>query len=262
MGHVGLTPQSATMLGGFKAQGRTADPRSRSSRRRATWRTRVAARSSSRQCRRRSRAQHGGAFVPTIGIGAGADSDGQVLVYHDLLGLSEGHLPRFVKRTRTSARSATRSGLRHGGPQRRVPRGAAHIRDARGGASRVRGPPVSRGGDPISAGSAAARPTVARLRPQLQPWTVRTPMTSRIAPSKRELGAAESPVARPPVVAAGAEEVFAVDRDPERPHVKSASASGTRESATTCARGGTCRACRDAGRAVEQAAAGQYTANA
>jgi 3-methyl-2-oxobutanoate hydroxymethyltransferase len=36
--------------------------------------------------------------IPTIGIGAGGDCDGQVLVYHDLLGLSEGHLPRFVKR--------------------------------------------------------------------------------------------------------------------------------------------------------------------
>jgi 3-methyl-2-oxobutanoate hydroxymethyltransferase len=36
--------------------------------------------------------------VPTIGIGAGRDCDGQVLVYHDLLGLTEGHLPRFVKR--------------------------------------------------------------------------------------------------------------------------------------------------------------------
>jgi 3-methyl-2-oxobutanoate hydroxymethyltransferase len=36
--------------------------------------------------------------IPTIGIGAGAETDGQVLVYHDLLGLTEGHLPRFVKR--------------------------------------------------------------------------------------------------------------------------------------------------------------------
>jgi 3-methyl-2-oxobutanoate hydroxymethyltransferase len=36
--------------------------------------------------------------VPTIGIGAGPGCDGQVLVYHDLLGLTEGHLPRFVKR--------------------------------------------------------------------------------------------------------------------------------------------------------------------
>jgi 3-methyl-2-oxobutanoate hydroxymethyltransferase len=36
--------------------------------------------------------------IPTIGIGAGSGCDGQVLVYHDLLGLTEGHLPRFVKR--------------------------------------------------------------------------------------------------------------------------------------------------------------------
>jgi 3-methyl-2-oxobutanoate hydroxymethyltransferase len=35
--------------------------------------------------------------VPTIGIGAGAGTDGQVLVWHDLLGLYEGHAPRFVK---------------------------------------------------------------------------------------------------------------------------------------------------------------------
>src|SRR5438045_9313890 len=36
--------------------------------------------------------------IPTIGNGAGAECDGQVLVYHDLLGLTEGHIPRFVKR--------------------------------------------------------------------------------------------------------------------------------------------------------------------
>ena len=36
--------------------------------------------------------------IPTIGIGAGPECDGQVLVYHDLLGLTEGHIPRFVKR--------------------------------------------------------------------------------------------------------------------------------------------------------------------
>jgi 3-methyl-2-oxobutanoate hydroxymethyltransferase len=36
--------------------------------------------------------------IPTFGIGAGPGCDGQVLVYHDLLGLTEGHLPRFVKR--------------------------------------------------------------------------------------------------------------------------------------------------------------------
>jgi len=99
MGHIGLTPQSATALGGFKAQGRTAD-----------------------QARRLvddARAlEAAGCFsivleavpapvaeeitrhltVPTIGIGAGGGTDGQVLVWHDLLGLYDGQSPRFVKR--------------------------------------------------------------------------------------------------------------------------------------------------------------------
>jgi 3-methyl-2-oxobutanoate hydroxymethyltransferase len=99
MGHVGLTPQSATMLGGFKAQGRTA---SKALQLVADARALEAA-----GCfavvleavpppvaARVTAALH----VPTIGIGAGADCDGQVLVYHDLLGLYEGRAPRFVKR--------------------------------------------------------------------------------------------------------------------------------------------------------------------
>jgi 3-methyl-2-oxobutanoate hydroxymethyltransferase len=98
MGHVGLTPQSATMLGGFKAQGRTAEK--------------------ARRLREDALAlEAAGCFaivleavpapvaarvtadlsVPTIGIGAGRDCDGQVLVWHDLLGLYEGRAPRFVK---------------------------------------------------------------------------------------------------------------------------------------------------------------------
>jgi 3-methyl-2-oxobutanoate hydroxymethyltransferase len=99
MGHIGLTPQSATMLGGFKAQGRTA--------------------AKARQLLADAQAlEAAGCFslvleampaavaahvtetvtIPTIGIGAGAECDGQVLVYHDLLGLEEGTSPRFVKR--------------------------------------------------------------------------------------------------------------------------------------------------------------------
>jgi 3-methyl-2-oxobutanoate hydroxymethyltransferase len=99
MGHVGLTPQSATMLGGYKAQGRTA---AKAQRLHADARALEAA----------------GCFavvleavpapvadlisealmVPTIGIGAGPGCDGQVLVWHDLLGLSDRRPARFVKR--------------------------------------------------------------------------------------------------------------------------------------------------------------------
>jgi 3-methyl-2-oxobutanoate hydroxymethyltransferase len=99
MGHVGLTPQSATKLGGFKAQGRTADAAKR------LYEDALAL-------------QDAGAFaivleavpapvaarvtealdVPTIGIGAGAGTDGQVLVWHDMLGMYAGRTPRFVKR--------------------------------------------------------------------------------------------------------------------------------------------------------------------
>lgn len=98
MGHIGLTPQSATSLGGLKVQGRTAD-----------------------QARRllsdALALEDAGCFaivleaVPaavtdvivqrlsclTIGIGAGAATDGQVLVWHDLLGLTEGHVAKFVR---------------------------------------------------------------------------------------------------------------------------------------------------------------------
>jgi 3-methyl-2-oxobutanoate hydroxymethyltransferase len=99
MGHVGLTPQTATALGGYRAQGRTAQ------RALDVARDAVAL-------------QEAGCFsivfeaipaavaaavmerleIPVIGIGAGADTDGQVLVFHDLLGIYDGHAPRFAKR--------------------------------------------------------------------------------------------------------------------------------------------------------------------
>ncbi len=98
MGHLGLTPQTATMLGGFKAQGRSAAKAVQ------LYEDALAL-------------QEAGCFalvleavpspvatritesldIPTIGIGAGAGCDGQVLVWHDLLGLYEGRAPRFVK---------------------------------------------------------------------------------------------------------------------------------------------------------------------
>ncbi|MCT2084863.1 3-methyl-2-oxobutanoate hydroxymethyltransferase [Microbacterium enclense] len=98
VGHVGLTPQTATALGGLRAQGRTSDD-------------------AIRVARDALAVQDAGAFVvvieavpadvvdeirralriPVIGIGAGP-ADGQVLVQHDLLGITEGRAPVFVKR--------------------------------------------------------------------------------------------------------------------------------------------------------------------
>ncbi len=99
MGHIGLTPQTATVLGGFKAQGRTAD--------RAKQLVDDALALQDAGCfavvleavpAPVARAVAKALAIPTIGIGAGADTDGQVLVWHDMLGYYEGHAPRFVKR--------------------------------------------------------------------------------------------------------------------------------------------------------------------
>jgi 3-methyl-2-oxobutanoate hydroxymethyltransferase len=99
MGHVGLTPQTATALGGYRSQGRTAE------RALSVLHDALAL-------------QDAGSFaivfeaipsplteaimprmeIPVIGIGAGPATDGQVLVYHDLLGIYDGHAARFVKR--------------------------------------------------------------------------------------------------------------------------------------------------------------------
>ena len=110
MGHVGLTPQSATMLGGFKAQGRTAAKAER------LYEDALALEAAGcfAVVLEAVPAQVGARVtealrVPTIGIGAGADCDGQVLVWHDLLGLYEGKAPRFVKRYADLAAEAKRA---------------------------------------------------------------------------------------------------------------------------------------------------------
>jgi len=98
MGHIGLTPQTATMLGGFKAQGRSAEKAVRLvedalALQAAGCFALVLEAVPSPVAARITELLH----IPTIGIGAGARCDGQVLVWHDLLGLYEGHAPRFVK---------------------------------------------------------------------------------------------------------------------------------------------------------------------
>jgi len=99
MGHVGLTPQTASALGGFKTQGKTAE-------------------AAAKLADDALALQAVGCFaivfeavpaavtealmekieVPVIGIGAGPATDGQVLVFHDLLGIFSGHQAKFVKR--------------------------------------------------------------------------------------------------------------------------------------------------------------------
>ncbi len=100
MGHLGLTPQSATMLGGFRAQGKTAEKARRLLDDAVALEAgRVLRARAGGGARARRRAdQRASSRSRPIGIGSGADCDGQVLVFHDLLGLYDGDSPRFTKR--------------------------------------------------------------------------------------------------------------------------------------------------------------------
>ena len=99
MGHIGLTPQSVNALGGFKLQGKNAEDARRlldeavALERAGCFAvvlecvpTELAALITER------------VTIPTIGIGAGPSCDGQVLVFHDVLGLYDGHTPKFVRK--------------------------------------------------------------------------------------------------------------------------------------------------------------------
>ena len=98
MGHVGLTPQTAGTLGGLKVQGRDpagarevlADAEAVAAAGAYSLVVEVVPAALGRLITER-------VPVPTIGIGAGPDCDGQVLVAHDLLGLTQGHVPKFVR---------------------------------------------------------------------------------------------------------------------------------------------------------------------
>ncbi len=110
MGHLGLTPQSVHQMGGFKVQGKT-----------EAQAARILADAKA--------LQDAGAFsivlegvptalatrvtnalrIPTIGIGAGPGTDGQVLVFHDMLGITTGKAPKFVKRYANLAEEISRA---------------------------------------------------------------------------------------------------------------------------------------------------------
>ena len=113
MGHLGLQPQSVHQVGGYADRPRTAGRR-RARRRcaRARGRRRVRNRARSRFPKRSRKATTAALDIPTIGIGAGPDCDGQVLVSYDMLGLFDGFVPSFVKQYANLAetvRAATQS---------------------------------------------------------------------------------------------------------------------------------------------------------
>ena len=114
MGHLGLTPQSVHAMGGFKVQGKT-----------EAQAARIMADARG--------LEEAGAFsvvlegvpsplatavtkalrIPTIGIGAGPGTDGQVLVFHDVFGLTTGKAPKFVKRYANLAEEISRAAARY-----------------------------------------------------------------------------------------------------------------------------------------------------
>src|SRR5437773_3487643 len=99
MGHVGLTPQSVNVVGGFKLQGKNADD-ARRLMDEAIALDQAGCFSIVLECVPSELAAliTERVSAPTIGIGAGPACDGQVLVFHDLLGLYDGHTAKFVRR--------------------------------------------------------------------------------------------------------------------------------------------------------------------
>ena len=99
MGHIGLTPQTADKLGGFKVQGKDAETGQRLIEQ-ASALEKLGCFSVVLECVPDKLAEiiTGKLKIPTIGIGAGVNCDGQVLVSYDLLGLFERFTPKFVKK--------------------------------------------------------------------------------------------------------------------------------------------------------------------
>lgn len=96
--HLGLTPQSVNIFGGFKVQGRTED-KAQEMIDHAIALSEAGAQLLVLECIPVSLAQRitTAVDIPTIGIGAGPHTDGQILVMHDLIGISAGYIPKFSK---------------------------------------------------------------------------------------------------------------------------------------------------------------------
>ena len=107
MGHIGLTPQTADQLGGFKVQGRNAEAAKRLIQQ-AKDLEKVGCFSIVFECIPDKIAEMitNELSIPTIGIGAGLECDGQVLVLHDVLGLFEKFRPKFVKQYKNLAKES------------------------------------------------------------------------------------------------------------------------------------------------------------
>lgn len=99
VGHLGMTPQSTNKFGGFRVQGNTAST-ARDLAREAQLLVDAGVFAIVLECvpDRIAGALTRNSRVPTIGIGAGADCDGQILVWHDVVGIESGMRPRFVRR--------------------------------------------------------------------------------------------------------------------------------------------------------------------
>ena len=184
MGHIGLTPQSATMLGGFKAQGRSAEKAAALLHDARALEAAgcfslvleaVPAPVAARVTRELA--------IPTIGIGAGAECDGQVLVWHDILGLYDGPHGAFRqalrgdRRRRSAPRSrSTRPTCASGASRRSSTRTRCRTRNSR--SSRPLRPQTIANTPTIAASSASAATSEPSVRSQPHPWTTRTPIAS------------------------------------------------------------------------------------
>lgn len=99
MAHIGLTPQSTHAFGGFRVQGKTVDAAEQIIRDARAVEAAGAFSVVLESIPRELAAQITGELrIPTIGIGAGPECDGQILVLHDMIGLSLGHVPKFTRR--------------------------------------------------------------------------------------------------------------------------------------------------------------------